>query len=495
MAATATRDSDPLAAEEAGLARAAATGDGGAFAALYERYGQRAFNLAYRISGSKTDAADAVEEAFLGMMQRLPRLAAGEADFGSQLFAAAHNACHDLMGRRQRRRLTERGQGENGSAGSNGTGPDADPDGVPGQDELREANMRLPERQREALALRELEDLSYSEIAAIMETNPDMVAQLLSRARINLCDELHGTILASIGAPSQECERALPLLAMREDGQFEAGSRDAAWLDSHLAGCERCRVGIEAMRDASSSYRAWAPVGAAPWLFRKTMANAAVLVGADWSEKLVEMGVARTPTASQPGTPSLDLQSPRPARRSHRRAALASGLAALLIAGGLAAALAQTSPRSIPAKPTAGAISGARAATPNGEPSAAARARRRGAKNEARAQTLTAGTAVSTAGPPVSVVPGPQAAPPETRSPPSGRTAGPGGTAAVQPGQPTSAPKPSAKQRTSPTPSPAAQPAAVAAPTNTEPPTGEESPKERHRPHEPPGKPADRPPR
>ena len=49
-----------LADEEARMARAAAAGDGCAFAALYERYEQRAFNLAYRLTGSEADAADTV---------------------------------------------------------------------------------------------------------------------------------------------------------------------------------------------------------------------------------------------------------------------------------------------------------------------------------------------------------------------------------------------------------------------------------------------------
>ena len=98
-------------------------------------------------------------------------------------------------------------------AGAGGLGldpgdPEEDPDRrlllSAQQEEIREANGRLPERQREALALRELEDLSYDEIAAVMEMNRNSVAQLISRARINLRDELRGTALASIAASSPE---------------------------------------------------------------------------------------------------------------------------------------------------------------------------------------------------------------------------------------------------------------------------------------------------
>jgi DNA-directed RNA polymerase specialized sigma24 family protein len=67
--------------------------------------------------------------------------------------------------------------------------------------EAREACMRLPERQREALALHGVERLSYKEIAASMGTSSGLVAQLISRARINLYDELQGTALASVAPP------------------------------------------------------------------------------------------------------------------------------------------------------------------------------------------------------------------------------------------------------------------------------------------------------
>ena len=70
------------------LARAAARGDGAAFAALYDRYEQRIFTFCLRLTGSHEDAADATQEAFVKVLARLPRLDAGDLDFGAYIYTA-----------------------------------------------------------------------------------------------------------------------------------------------------------------------------------------------------------------------------------------------------------------------------------------------------------------------------------------------------------------------------------------------------------------------
>jgi len=289
--------------EEQRLAEAAAAGDGDAFATLYERYEQRSYNLAYRITGSEEDAADAVQDAFLGVLKRLPAHGGGELAFGSYVFTATRNACYDLMQKGRRTEpsdsIPESAAPVGGGAGGLGLDP-GDPEDDPSRrqflraqrSEIREANGRLPERQREALALRELEGLSYDEIAAIMGMNRNSVAQLISRARLNLRAELRGTALESVATSSADCERALPLIASRDDGQLGDGD-EATWLGTHLAACGTCQVRVEAMHEAGASYRAWAPIPAAPWLFEETMARAAELLGADWSETISRRTASR----------------------------------------------------------------------------------------------------------------------------------------------------------------------------------------------------------
>jgi RNA polymerase sigma factor (sigma-70 family) len=286
-------------ADDSALARHAAAGDGDAFAVLYERHESRAFNLCYRILGSRDDAADATQEAFVGVLRRLPQLADRDLAFGSYLLTSARNACYDLIERRRRTQpsdeIPDSATPMGGGVGGGGVGFDpGDPEDDPERkmllearnEEIRVANLSLPERQREVLALRELEELSYDEIAELMDMNRNSVAQLISRARINLRDALRGTALASIATSSPDCERALPLIALEQDGQLVEDSNDAGWLEEHLMHCHTCRLGRDAMQEAGVSYRAWAPIAAGPLLFRETMAQAAELVGADWSETI-----------------------------------------------------------------------------------------------------------------------------------------------------------------------------------------------------------------
>jgi RNA polymerase sigma factor (sigma-70 family) len=324
-------------ADDSALARHAAAGDGDAFAVLYERHESRAFNLCYRILGSRDDAADATQEAFVGVLRRLPQLADRDLAFGSYLLTSARNACYDLIERRRRTQpsdeIPDSATPMGGGVGGGGVGFDpGDPEDDPERkmllearnEEIRVANLSLPERQREVLALRELEELSYDEIAELMDMNRNSVAQLISRARINLRDALRGTALASIATSSPDCERALPLIALEQDGQLVEDSNDAGWLEEHLMHCHTCRLGRDAMQEAGVSYRAWAPIAAGPLLFRETMAQAAELVGADWSETIARHearrgGGAAAAAGGAAGGAAAGAGSARAAILRHRR--------------------------------------------------------------------------------------------------------------------------------------------------------------------------------
>jgi RNA polymerase sigma-70 factor (ECF subfamily) len=403
-----------------------------------------AFNLAYRICGSEAAAADAVREAFLDPTP----LVDGELAFGLQLLAATRNACYD--GRHGRPAETIAEPADPLSSGNGGP---------PGQEDVRAASMRLPGRQREALALRDLEELSYDEITAIMGVGAHAVAQLISRARINLCGELGGTALASVAAPSLACERALPLIATRDDGELEVASGDAAWLDAHLAGCRRCMLAVQAMEEARASYRSWAPIVVPPWLLEETMAKGAGPDGADWSDAVGERSASGAARRDKP---------PR------RRIALAGGLAALVLLAGLAMALKGDKPSTAPASPAARTTAGqGTGAQKTGKASRdAAHKRRRETKTPTAAATVSSPSQIAADG--------------DILSESASGSGHPAEETAVQPTRPTSAPKPDSKP--SGTPATTSQPTST--PTIEEPaPTAEPS----HG-HQPPGKPPGRPP-
>lgn len=265
------------------LAKAAVAGDCTAFAELYDRHARRAFNLAHRICGTREDAADATQEAFVKVLVRLPAMAGRDLDFGSYLLTAVRHASYDVIAAARRADPVGALPAAARPVGAGTPPPEEDPGrGVllaARQEEIRAANATLPPRQREALALRELEALSYDEIAGLMGMSRNCVAQLISRARIGLRDALRCTALQSIVPASPTCERALALLAMRDDGERGVYG---LWLDEHLAGCETCVLGRAAMAEAGASYRAWAPIAALEVLRRETIAHAGESVGRHW---------------------------------------------------------------------------------------------------------------------------------------------------------------------------------------------------------------------
>ena len=126
--------------------------------------------------------------------------------------------------------------------------------------EMARAASSLPERHREALALRDSLRLSHAEIARVMGIEPAAVAPLLARARLQLRAERRGSAIDAGGQPCSERDRAWRLLALRQDSE-PFGADDDAWLHAHLDSCAGCRRAHAAMLEASACYRAWRLTG------------------------------------------------------------------------------------------------------------------------------------------------------------------------------------------------------------------------------------------
>jgi RNA polymerase sigma factor (sigma-70 family) len=312
MATPATYPRKPRAPDDRELARLATCGDGRAFAELYDRHEQRVYGFCMRMLSNPHDAADATQDTFVRLLSRLPALQGRELNFAAYTLACARNACYDMIESRKRVEPVAQQADQSGGGQLNPRDNDLarDPERAAllaaTREDVQAANAKLPARQREVLALREVELLSYDEIGEIMGLNRNAVAQLVSRARIKLRDLLRGSALASVSASSSDCERALPLLASIQDEQHgDPGELD--WVGAHLASCNNCRLSHAAMEEAGISYRTLAPIVPLAWLRHAAIARAAEFVGADWSKLAGPAGAgesAEGPAGEQVGGPS-----------------------------------------------------------------------------------------------------------------------------------------------------------------------------------------------
>jgi RNA polymerase sigma factor (sigma-70 family) len=108
----------------------------------------------------------------------------------------------------------------------------------------------LPETQRTALVLREMEALSYEQIAVAMETTVPSVKSLLVRARVSLTEAAEARLLSCDQVREELVEEAEGLRAKRS-----AAAR------RHVKSCERCQVFQRELRRTDRALAALAPLG------------------------------------------------------------------------------------------------------------------------------------------------------------------------------------------------------------------------------------------
>ena len=173
------------------LVRAARSGDEGAFETLVRTHEKKIYNLCLRLCENGDDAADAAQEAFVSAWRALPFFRE-ESNFATWLYRLATNASIDLLRREKRHRAPLSLDDEEQSVDV--ADETASPDTLYEKKELREAVLRamegLSDEQRRILVLRELQQLSYQEIAEVLELDLGTVKTRIHRARKNLRDAL-----------------------------------------------------------------------------------------------------------------------------------------------------------------------------------------------------------------------------------------------------------------------------------------------------------------
>ena len=170
-------------ARDEDLVRRYLSGDRAAFAALVERHERRVYNLALRMTGREEDARDATQDAFLTVLRKLSSFR-GEAAFTTWLHRVTVNACYDLLRKRQRAPLLERGV-DDLPAVEPPPAPDPADDSSLSID-VRRALMQVPEDFRAVMILHDVHDLRQEEVAAILGVAVGTVKSRLHRGRVAL---------------------------------------------------------------------------------------------------------------------------------------------------------------------------------------------------------------------------------------------------------------------------------------------------------------------
>ena len=160
-------------------------GDETAFREIYDRFSPMVYNLCLRLSGDPSRAQDLSQEVFLRVFKGLPRYR-GASSLKTWIYSIALNHCRGRLGRRGLE-LTELDD-ENWAQGpaDPARGPEENLLVRDGERRIAKALLALPVRFREAVVLRDLEGLSYEEIAAVLRVRTGTVRSRIARGRERL---------------------------------------------------------------------------------------------------------------------------------------------------------------------------------------------------------------------------------------------------------------------------------------------------------------------
>lgn len=162
------------------LMKRGAEGDEDAFRRLVERWEGQVFAFLLRMLNSREDAQDLTQETFLRMIRNASRYQSRD-QFQSWLFRIAGNLARTRLRRRKIVRWFSF-EDEKPDPPSSDPDPLADLERKESRAEVRRAIRKLPERQRQALVLKQYQDMKYQEIADTMDLTVGSVQMLLHRA-------------------------------------------------------------------------------------------------------------------------------------------------------------------------------------------------------------------------------------------------------------------------------------------------------------------------
>jgi RNA polymerase sigma-70 factor, ECF subfamily len=185
------------------LVRRCIAGDAVAWEEIVQRYHRRIYNICYRFAGSGDDAQDLTQEVFIRMYRTLNSYDVGRGAFMTWVTTLTRNLLVDHFRKTKHDRLTDSldtTASDNPDAMTlseripdEGPAPDSGVQSRETRDAVHQALQKLSPELREAVILRDLQDMDYREIATVLKVPEGTVKSRINRGRAELARLLQRT--------------------------------------------------------------------------------------------------------------------------------------------------------------------------------------------------------------------------------------------------------------------------------------------------------------
>jgi len=185
------------------LVRRCVGGDAAAWEEIVQRHHRRIYNICYRFAGDAENAQDLTQEVFIKMYRTLGTYDSGKGAFMTWVTTITRNLLVDHFRKTKGDRMTdsldtapsehEDAQPLSEQIADRGLPPDARVQSLEAKDMVHQALQKLSPELREAVILRDLQDMDYKEIATALKVPEGTVKSRINRGRAELARLLQRT--------------------------------------------------------------------------------------------------------------------------------------------------------------------------------------------------------------------------------------------------------------------------------------------------------------
>jgi RNA polymerase sigma-70 factor (ECF subfamily) len=185
------------------LVRRCLSGDAVAWEEIVQRYNRRIYNICYRFAGSAEDAQDLTQEVFIKMYRTLNSYDGDKGAFMTWVTTVTRNLLVDNFRKKKQDRMTdsldapptehEDAMPLSEQISDKGLPPDARVQNRETREMVHRGLQKLSPELREAVVLRDLQDMDYREIATVLKVPEGTVKSRINRGRAELARLLQRT--------------------------------------------------------------------------------------------------------------------------------------------------------------------------------------------------------------------------------------------------------------------------------------------------------------